>query len=202
MENLKELGLSVNDDLILEANELEEELIQKEVLPILTKTIEPALKQVKRELVLVVDYKPGQPLSVHLSRKRNFTDGLGDTKVILPDPAVSHSTKVKLVKSRTKNPMTKLRIIHANGSIIEEDSSADTFRRFVVDAGIMKVRELGIIRCRIPLVSNTLDEKYKSRQKPLGGGWYLMTNTSTMDKKKDIEYIAEALGIKIKVEII
>lgn len=172
------------------------------MLPILTKTIEPALKQVKRELVLVVDYKPGQPLSVHLSRKRNFTDGLGDAKVILPDPEVEHSTKVKKIKSQIKNPMTKLKITYANGRVIMEPSAADTFRKYVIDVGVLKVRELGIIRCRIPLVSNTLDEKYKSRQKPLGGGWYLMTNTSTIDKKKDIEFIAEALGIKIKVEII
>ena len=30
MENLKELGLSINEDLIQEANELEEEIIKKE----------------------------------------------------------------------------------------------------------------------------------------------------------------------------
>lgn len=58
MDNLKELGLSINEDLIQEANELEEEIIKKEILPVLSKTIEPALQPVKRELVLVVDYVP------------------------------------------------------------------------------------------------------------------------------------------------
>ena len=46
MENLKELGLSINEDLIQEANELEEEIIKKEILPVLSKTIEPALQPV------------------------------------------------------------------------------------------------------------------------------------------------------------
>ena len=86
MENLKELGLSINEDLIQEANELEEEIIKKEILPVLSKTIEPALQPVKRELVLVVDYVPEQPLSVHLSRKRNFAAELTDAKEMVLDP--------------------------------------------------------------------------------------------------------------------
>lgn len=73
METLRKEGLPVNEDLERKANELEEDIIKKEILPVLSKTIEPALQPVKRELVLVVDYVPGNPLSVHLSRKRNFT---------------------------------------------------------------------------------------------------------------------------------
>lgn len=72
METLRKEGLPVDENLEKKANELEENIIKKEILPVLSKTIEPALQPVKRELVLVVDYVPGQPLSVHLSRKRNF----------------------------------------------------------------------------------------------------------------------------------
>ena len=63
METLRKEGLPVNEDLEKKANELEEDIIKKEILPVLSKTIEPALQPVKRELVLVVDYVPGQPLS-------------------------------------------------------------------------------------------------------------------------------------------
>ena len=80
----------MNEDLEQKANEIEEEIIKKENLPILTKNIEPALQPVKRELVLVVDYVPGQHLSVHLSRKRNFTADMPDTKEIVIDPEVAH----------------------------------------------------------------------------------------------------------------
>lgn len=78
METLRKEGLPVDENLEKKANELEEEIIKKEILPVLSKTIEPALQPVKRELVLVVDYVPGQPLSVHLSRKRNFAAELTD----------------------------------------------------------------------------------------------------------------------------
>ena len=80
METLRKEGLPVDENLEKKANELEEEIIKKEILPVLSKTIEPALQPVKRELVLVVDYVPGRPLSVHLSRKRNFAAELTDAK--------------------------------------------------------------------------------------------------------------------------
>ena len=72
METLRKEGLPVDENLERKANELEEEVIKKEILPVLSKTIEPALQPVQRELVLVVDYLLGKPLSVHLSRKRNI----------------------------------------------------------------------------------------------------------------------------------
>jgi len=54
-------GFLVNEGLEWKVNEFEEEIIKKENLPILTKSIELALQPVQRELVLVVDYIPGQP---------------------------------------------------------------------------------------------------------------------------------------------
>ena len=58
METLRKEGLSLNEDLERQVSELEESIIKKEILPVVTETIEPALKQVQRELVLVVDYHP------------------------------------------------------------------------------------------------------------------------------------------------
>ena len=201
MDNLKELGLSINEDLIQEANELEEEIIKKEILPVLSKTIEPALQPVQRELVLVVDYVPGKPLSVHLSRKRNFTAEI-DAKEILPDPEVEHKEIGKTGPKVVKQPVTRLKIIFADGTVIQERNAAETFVAFVRKVGVERVRSLGLKQCKIPLVSNTIDKKYGDKQKPLRNEWYLMTNTSTQSKLKDIEAIAKAFDIKVKVDVI
>ncbi|KIO47139.1 hypothetical protein [Sanguibacteroides justesenii] len=56
MEALRKEGLPVNENLAKKANELEEDIIKKEILTVLSKTIEPTLLPVKRELVLVVAY--------------------------------------------------------------------------------------------------------------------------------------------------
>lgn len=201
METLRKEGLPVDENLEKNANELEEDIIKKEILPVLSKIIEPALQPVKRELVLVVDYIPGQPLSVHLSRKRNFATEI-DAKEILPDPEVEHKEIGKTGNKIVKQPVTRLRITFDDGSVIQERNAAESFVSFVRRVGAERVRSLGIKQCKIPLVSNTIDKKYGSKQKPLGNGWFLMTNTSTQSKKHDIELIAESFNIKLKVEII
>lgn len=157
METLRKEGLPVNEDLERKANELEEEIIKKEILPVLSKTIEPALQPVQRELVLVVDYVPGNPLSVHLSRKRNFTAEI-DAKEILPDPEVEHKEVGKTGLKEVKNPVTRLRITFADGSVIQERNAAESFVTFVRRVGVERVRSLGLKQCKIPLVSNTLDK--------------------------------------------
>jgi hypothetical protein len=58
METLRKEGLSLNDDLERQVSELEENIIKKEILPVVTETIEPALKQVQRELPGLRGYSP------------------------------------------------------------------------------------------------------------------------------------------------
>lgn len=137
---------------------------QKEILPIVTETIAPALKQVQRELVLVVDYVPGSPISVHLSRKRNFTADIADAKEILPDPQVEHKEIGKTGPKGEIAPATRLKITFADGHVIQEPQAAETFRKFVMEVGAERIRTLGMKQNKVPLISNTLDKKYKSSQ--------------------------------------
>ena len=55
IQNLKELGLELGEDLLKQTNELEQEIIKKEILPVISEKIEPIIGQIQRELVLVVD---------------------------------------------------------------------------------------------------------------------------------------------------
>lgn len=180
----------------------EEHLIKNEVLPVVSKSIEPALSQVERELVLVVDYVPGTPLKVSLSRKRNLFDALEDVVEIKPDPEVEHTEKKKGGKKVVTNPRTRLRITMPDGLIIEERTAWQSLQKFILRVGVERVRAVGLIANKIPLVSNTVDKNYKTAQKPLGNGWLLMTCSDTATKRKQILAIAEALGLSINVEIV
>ena len=88
IKGLEKVGLTLTDEMLKKADELEEQLIKTEVLPTLSKDIEPRLSQIQRELVLVVEYKPGEPISVALSRKSNIAELL-EAKRLEPDPQVS-----------------------------------------------------------------------------------------------------------------
>ena len=180
----------------------EEHLIKNEVLPVVSKSIEPALTQVERELVLVVDYVPGIPLKVSLSRKRNLFEALEDVIEIKPDPEVEHTQKKKGGKKVVLNPRTRLRITMPDGSIIEERTAWESLQKFILRIGVEKVRAVGLIANKIPLVSNTIDKKYQTAQKPLGNGWLLMTCSDTATKRKQILTIAESVALNVNVEII
>ena len=67
IQNSREVGVKLSDDVIRQINEAEENIIRDEILPIIGKDIEPTLSQIKRDLVLVVEYHPGEPVSVALA---------------------------------------------------------------------------------------------------------------------------------------
>lgn len=202
MQTLNSEGLVLNEDLLNQVSELEEKIIKNEILPIIRETIEPALSPVQRDLVLVVEYSPNTPISVKLTRKRSFVNELPDAKVIEPDPEVEHRTNPTVKAYSSKAPATNLCITFPNGMVVKNNKAVETLIEFIQLVGVDKVRKLGLIRCKIPLISNTIDKKYGSRQKPLGNGWYVMTNTCTEDNKKDIEAISEAYNLGVKVEIV
>lgn len=204
METLRKEGLPVNEDLEKKANELEEDIIKKEILPVLSKTIEPALQPVKRELVLVVDYVPGQPLSVHLSRKRNFAAELSDAKEMVLDPEVTHRNRNSSSEGKIeRGPARDMTVVFPDGTVIAEKTAAETMVAVVQKIGVTKVRkvveEYNLKFCKVPVISNRRDVKYGKSQRDLGGGWLLITHSNNPMKKAFIERISEILHLGIKV---
>ena len=201
MDTLRKEGISINEELEKQVSELEENIIKKEILPVVTEPIEPALKQVQRELVLVVDYHPGLPVSVSLSRKANVSQ-LIDAKLLEADPQVQHKEGKKGISKSHVAPKTGLCVYLPDGTFIQEKKASDTFIKAIQLAGVMNVRELGLTSCRVPIVSNTIDAKYGRAQHPVGNGLYVLTHSSTYTKKMLLDRISKAFNLGWKVEII
>lgn len=204
METLRKEGLPVNEDLEKKANELEEDIIKKEILPVLSKTIEPALQPVKRELVLVVDYVPEHPLSVHLSRKRNFAAELTDAKEMVLDPEVKHRNRNSNSEGKVeRSPASDMSVEFPDGTVISEKTAVETLVAVVQKIGVAKVRqvveEYNLKFCKVPVISNRRDAKYGRSQRDLGGGWLLITHSNNPMKKAFIEKVSKALHLGIKV---
>ena len=201
METLRKEGISIDEKLEKQVSELEENIIKKEILPVVTETIEPALKQVQRELVLVVDYHPGLPVSVSLSRKANIAQ-LIDAKLLEADPQAQHKEGKKGIAKSHVSPKTGLCVYLPDGTFIQEPKACDTFIKAIQLAGVMQVRELGMSFCHVPIVSNTIDAKYGRAQHPVGNGLYVLTHSRTAAKKQQLDRIYKALKLNWKVEII
>ena len=200
IENSREVGVKLSKDVLQQVEELEEGIIKEEILPALGNDIAPRLKPIKRDLVLVVEYHPGNPISVSLSRKTNIAE-LIDAKLLEQDPQVEHRDGVKRRKPVERvNPKTILRVTFPDGAVIEDSKAKITFTKTIQKIGLMRVRNLGIAFCGVPIVSNTLDKKYGRAQVLVEGGLYVMTHSSTHDKKKQLDKIAKELGINLVIE--
>lgn len=204
METLKREGLHLSDQQEAQLRKAEEEIIQKEILPVMSEKVEPVLSQIERELVLVVDYSPNSPIKVSLSRRRNIRDVLKDVVEIKPDPEIKHKSysEHKSLTTTKKSPRSTLRITMPDGHIIESRKAKDSFIEAILRIGIDRVRPLGYTFDGVPLISSIRDSKYGNAQTDIGNGWLIITHSSTLNKKKMLEKIAKALRINIKVEIL
>ncbi len=195
---LERAGYKMPKEMLHDMASLEEQLIKDEVLPTLSKDIEPLLTKIQRELVLVVEYKPGVPISVSLSRKRNITQLIDDAKLLEIDPEVEHGTITITKKKDKREPKTNIRVYY-DGRVFKTPVAADTFVDVIEAIGVARVRSLGLIWNKIPLVSTTEDKKYSQRK---SGQFYIITHSPTESKRAQLMKIANKLGLNIKVEII
>ena len=202
IENSKAVGVKLTKDVLQQVEELEEGIIKDEILPALSRDIAPRLEPIRRELVLVVEYHPGEPISVALSRKVKISD-ISEAKLMQPDPPVVHregAEHTKPVVNRAAGTM--LRVTFPKGPVIAEPSARKTFVKCIEHIGLQRVRKLGLTLCKVPLVSNTQDWKYNSAQIPVEDGLYVMTHSNTKQKAQILEKISDQLHLGLKVEII
>lgn len=200
IQNLKELGMQLPDKLIEETNRIEEEIIKNDIIPALAETISPVINQIQREIILVVEYVPDEPLSVRLTRKRSMT--------IPPDQDFFKDTKEKpysereafTISSHPKSSKTVLSVNFPDGKSISHRFAYDTFLETINSIGHEKVKGLNIIYCGVPLISGAKDDFYTQHE--LGKGIYVMTHSSTKTKKEQLDEISKKLGLGLKVEIV
>ena len=201
IEGLKELGLPLNEETLKAVDNLEEELIKNEVIPRLTGSIEPIITQIQRPIVLVVDYVPGESLSVRLTRKRVITDDNFTKEYPLTPKLIEPEKKSgKTITSAPKAPWTGLLVTYPDGAVINNKYAYETLIQVVEKAGIEKVEKLGLKQVGLYFISKNRDDFYNQHELP--GGYLITTHSSTAKKKQQIEEISKKLGLGLKVQVV
>ena len=201
IEGLKELGLPLNEETLKAVDNLEEELIKNEVIPRLTGSIEPIITQIQRPIVLVVDYVPGEPLSVRLTRKRVITDDNFTKEYPLTPKLIEPEKKSgKTITSAPKAAWTGLLVTYPDGAVINNKYAYETLIQVVEKAGIEKVEKLGLKQVGLDFISKNRDDFYNQHELP--GGYLITTHSSTAKKKQQIEEISKKLGLGLKVQVV
>ncbi len=197
IQNLKELGMRLSEELIEETNRVEEEIIQNEVIPAMSDAIEPIITQIQRGLILIVEYIPDEPLQVKMTRKRSFKLQ-EDPEVIISKPKEFKKERGYTMAAHSKSPRTNLIVTFPNGSQISNQFASQTLCEVIERIGGEKVASLGLKLMGTDLVSKKTDEFYQQHQ--INGGYLVLTHSSTETKKNLIEEISRRLKLNLKVE--
>ena len=208
IENSKEVGVKLNKDVLQQVEELEENIIKEEILPALGSDIAPRLKPIKRDLVLVVEYHPGEPISVALSRKAKISEIMGaktltprsSTPVTSdeePEPVEPHEPTKQI-----KNPTRGLKVTFPDGTVICQNTAIDTFIGTLRKIGLKRVSELEIKH------GNGYNLVSKKKRPTIPGhiwqhecdGWYIYSNSSNSSKVEDLKQISAYYHLGLKIE--
>lgn len=100
--------------------------------------------------------------------------------------------------ARRKSPRKSLVVTIDDGKVISGRTAAETFVQAIVRMGVDRVKGLGIEVNREPLVSDSQSQKYNTAEID---GKYIMTHSSTAQKKDLLERIADELDVIISVDI-
>ena len=207
LKSLRDMNLPVDDKLLKAADNLEEKIIKEEILPALSQNIEPQLSEIQRDLVLVVEYHPGEPLSVALSRKTKISEII-DAKTLTPKSSkpVSSSEKPASIvphepTKHIENPTKGLRVIFPDGTVIWHKPAIDMFVDALRKVGLDRIPKVGIEHGGFNLVS-------KDKRPPVPGrvwqhevdGWYVYSNISNETKADDLKRISKFYKLGLKVE--
>lgn len=207
IENSREVGVKLNKEVLQQVEEMEEEIIKEEILPALGNDIAPRLEPIKRDLVLVVEYHPGEPISVALSRKAKISEIMGAKtltppnsnpvkSVIKPEPTEEHEP-TKHVENATKG----LRVSFPDGTIIWHQAAINTFIETLRKIGLERIPKVGIIRSGYNIVSKEMRPLVPGRiWQHESDGWYIYSNTNNSMKIEDLKKISDYFGLNLIIE--
>lgn len=116
--------------------------------------------------------------------------------------ASSSSSSAETSEAPKRSKTHILRVEFPDGTVLQERNVSETYAKAIklIDPELVALVELS--HAGVGVVSKTLDSKYAQYQKPIGDGWYVMTNSSTNTKCADLQAISEELELDLKMYLV
>ena len=132
---------------------------------------------------------------------KNKLEELKDEWTSKIDPSTRKRFKVKIKRkpqSSKKGPRTNITVKFRNGPTIQRSKAKNAFVDTIEKFGIEKVKELKFQMRRVPLVGDVKSDQYSQTKV---GRYYVITHSTTQEKKQTLEKIANNLRVPITVDI-
>lgn len=104
-----------------------------------------------------------------------------------------------IIRKRGKKKL--LRVTFEDGKSICYKSTTMTFMETLRRIGIEKLQNVNLEVAHIPLLSQTVYPQFKDYQKELVKGWYVMTQSDSEQKYRQLLVIKQSLNLGVKIEI-
>lgn len=205
IENSRDLGVRLNKDVLQQVEELEENIIMEEILPALSSAIAPRLEPIKRDLVLVVEYHPGEPISVAPSRKTKISEIMG-AKTLTESNSVPVNSKDNVRVANVPTGITRssskgMRVTFPDGSVVWSRKAIVTFIEMLRKIGFEKVASVGIMHSGYPLVGKHIRPNYDGNVwQHKTNGWYIYSKLSNETKIRDLKTISDYYHLGLKID--
>jgi hypothetical protein len=183
---LKELGLPVSTEQIKAISMMESQYLRDEVIPQVTKEMEPLVEQLQNKFKLELTYSQEDGLDIKVVDKKPVQESLFNTTTNSP--------------KRQRKYI--IRVVFPDNHVSCSKMVWETLVEVVRYAGAENVMKLNIIIMGDNLVSTELNpnERYRVGQKEVEPGLYVCTYSSTDTKYEQIKKINRYLGLGLKIE--
>lgn len=201
---LEAQGISIANDVDKQIKKEEDRLIQEELYRAMRNALRDTLSVLDQPITFTLHYDPANP-STYTIEHRRAGELSSEEEVAQREACEARRLKRKasaLEQALSSSSITRLRIVYADGTSLEEKSAADTFRAFVQKSGVAQVRDLGLKLNKEPLIIESDGKELASSFKHLEKNYYLQTGSPTGIKQKFIQRIIDGLGIDAHIEIV
>ena len=125
----------------------------------------------------------------YIHRGTTNQNSMGET---IPDP----------IDSPKRSKTHILRVEFPDGTVFQDRNVSETYAKTIKKVDPDLVSLLEISHAGVDIVSKELDSKYAQYQKPIGDGWYVMTNSSTNAKYADLQAISDGLEQDLIISLV
>lgn len=201
---LEAQGISIVNDVDKQIKKEEDRLIQEELYRAMRNALRDTLSVLDQPITFTLHYDPANP-STYTIEHRRTGELSSEEEAAQREAREARRLKRKasaLEQALSSSSITRLRIVYADGTSLEEKSAADTFRAFVQKSGVAQVRDLGLKLNKEPLIIESDGKELASSFKHLEKNYYLQTGSPTGIKQKFIQRIIDGLGIDAHIEIV
>lgn len=186
IDMLKSLEIPVSVEQVKAIRAIEQQYLNEEVIPLVTKEMNPIVKLIQNKFRLSVSYSQTTGLDIRVVEDRPVQENVSTATDYLPKRQRKYIIRVKFPDN------------HVSCSKMVWETLVDVVRF----AGVQRVKALNIYVMGDNLVSSELNanERYRVGQKEVEPGVYVCTYSSTDTKYEQIRKINRKLGLGLKIE--